>query len=147
MFRYYELCTDLTMTEIGHLRRDVTAGRQHPRTVKAELAKLIIRDFHSLQAAREAEEEFNRVFQKGLAPVELEERSLPVTSERVRLTKLIAQLGLASSVAEASRLIEQEAVSLNNYRITNVKAEVDLSRPASHVLKVGKRRFLKVTIG
>jgi tyrosyl-tRNA synthetase len=147
MFRYYELCTDLTMTEIEQLRRDIEAGRQHPRTVKAELAKLIIRDFHSLQAAREAEEEFNRVFQKGLAPVELEERSLPVTSERVRLTKLIAQLGLASSVAEASRLIEQEAVSLNNYRITNVKAEVDLSRPASHVLKVGKRRFLKVTIG
>jgi tyrosyl-tRNA synthetase len=147
MFRYYELCTDLTMTEIEQLRRDVTAGRQHPRTVKAELAKLIIRDFHSMQAAREAEEEFNRVFQKGLTPEEMEQRSLPLRPERVRLTKLMAQLGLASSVAEAGRLIEQEAVTLNNHKITNGKADVDLSQPASHVLKVGKRRFLKVTIG
>lgn len=147
MFRYYELCTDLTLTEIDQLRADIETGRQHPRTLKAELAKLIVKDFHSGQAAAEAEEEFNRIFQKGMVPEDLEHRSLTGSSERIRLPKLIAQLGLASSVTEANRLIEQGAVTLDHEKITNVKAEIDLSKSADFVLKVGKRRFLRITIG
>ena len=59
----------------------------------------------------------------------------------MRLSKLIAQLGLASSIAEANRLIEQEAVSLNDQKISNVKAELDLTQAGTFILKVGKRRF------
>jgi hypothetical protein len=36
---------------------------------------------------------------------------------------------------------------LDNERVSNVKTEIDLSRPASYILKVGRRRFLRITIG
>src|SRR4029453_11775836 len=107
--------------QIDQIRRDVAEGRKHPMTAKAELAKSIIKNFHSTEAANEAEEEFNRVVRQHLAPMQIEERVFPVSTQKIRLPKLIAQLGLASSVAEAIRFIEQEAVTLNNEKVTNVK--------------------------
>ena len=146
MYRYYELCTDWPVPKIEALRQDVANGRRHPKEAKAELAKLIIRDFHSERAASEAEEEFNRIFHLGLVPDNIEEKQLEARPERVRLSKIIAQLGLASSVAEANRLIEQEAVSLNDQKVSNVKADLDLAQPGTFILKVGKRRFLKLVV-
>jgi len=147
MFRYYELCTNWTASRIDVLRQDISTGKKHPKEAKTELAKLIIRDFHSDREANDAEAEFNRIFQLGLTPENIEKKQLETRSGTVRLSKLIAQVGLASSVAEANRLIEQEAVSLNDQRISNVKAEVDLAQPATFILKVGKRRFLKLVVG
>jgi len=146
MYRYYELCTDWPVPKIEALRQDVSNGRRHPKEAKTELAKLIIRDFHSERAASEAEEEFNRIFHLGLVPDNIEEKQLKAPPERVRLSKIIAQLGLASSVAEANRLIEQEAVSLNDQKVSNVKADLDLAQPGTFILKVGKRRFLKLVV-
>jgi len=146
MYRYYELCTDWPVPKIEALRQDVSNGRRHPKEAKTELAKLIIRDFHSERAASEAEEEFNRIFHLGLVPDNIEEKQLKARPERVRLSKIIAQLGLASSVAEANRLIEQEAVSLNDQKVSNVKADLDLAQPGTFILKVGKRRFLKLVV-
>ena len=147
MYRYYELCTDWPVSKIESLSQDISSGRKHPKEAKTELAKLIIRDFHSDRAAREAEEEFNRIFHLGLVPDNIEEKRLEIRPERVRLSKLIAQLGLASSVTEANRLIEQEAVSLNDQKISNVKVDLDLAQHGTFILKVGKRRFLKLVVG
>ncbi len=74
MFRYYELCTDWPVSKIDALREDISHGRKHPKQAKTELAKLIIRDFHSTEEANRAEEEFNRVFQQGLVPDNIEEK-------------------------------------------------------------------------
>ena len=147
MYDYYELCTDMKSRDVSLLRQSLLEGKKHPREAKVELAKLIIRDFHSGQEADQAEEEFNRVFQQKLQPEEIEERRLSASVEKIRLTKLIAQLGLTNSVTEANRLIEQDAVMLNDQKVSNVKAELDLSQEATYVLKVGKRRFLKLVIG
>jgi tyrosyl-tRNA synthetase len=146
MYRYYLLCTDFTVAQIDQIRRDVAEGRKHPMTAKAELAKSIIKNFHSTEAANEAEEEFNRVVRQHLTPMQIEERVFPVSTENIRLPKLIAQLGLASSVAEAIRLMEQEAVTLNNEKVTDVKADLDLSRPTQYTLKVGKRRYMRISV-
>ena len=147
MYRYYELCTDWSASEIDRLRQQISNGQKHPKEAKVDLAKLIIRDFHSDREATDAEEEFNRIFQQKLAPGDIEEKQLQARPEKVRLSKLIAQFGLASSVAEANRLIEQEAVSLNDRKISNVKADVDLAQSATFILKVGRRRFLKLVVG
>jgi tyrosyl-tRNA synthetase len=147
MYRYYELCTDFTIQQIEQLKADVDAGKRHPKMVKGELAKLIIRDFHSAQDGERAEDKFNRIFQQRLKPEQMEEKRLPTISEKVRLSKLMAQLGLASSVTEANRLIEQGAVTLNDEKVSNAKTELDLSQEAVYFLKVGKRRFLRLLVG
>lgn len=146
MYRYYELCTDLTLAQVGQMRKEIVKGKLHPKVAKADLAKRIVQDFHSVEAANKAEEEFNRIFSQRLSPGRMDEKRIPIAHEKVRLSKLMVQSGVASSVGEAVRLIAQEAVTLNNQRITDVKAEVDCSRPTSSVLKVGKRRFVKVIV-
>jgi tyrosyl-tRNA synthetase len=146
MYRYYELCTDLSLTQIEQIREDVAAEKRHPKQVKAELAKMIVSEFHSPHAAAEAEQQFNRVFSQGLIPDQMMEKILPASAAKIRMAKLISQLGLAVSIAEASRLLEQGAVTWNNQKITDAKAELDLSQASSYILRVGKRHFVKVIV-
>src|SRR3989440_8435178 len=50
MWSYYELLTDLSMEEVGRLRRGVEDGTANPRDVKGELARRITSDFHGADA-------------------------------------------------------------------------------------------------
>src|SRR5204862_6464971 len=45
MFRYYELVTDRSVTEIQALRKEVSDGKRHPMEAKADLAVQIITDY------------------------------------------------------------------------------------------------------
>ncbi len=147
MYRYYELCTNLSLSEVSRMRRDVAEGRLHPKAAKTDLAKRIVRDFHSLEASEKAEEAFHRIHSQRLLPDQMQEKRLPISQDKVRLSKLIVRVGLAASVGQAVRLIAQGAVTLNYQKVTDVKAEWDCSRPSSSVLKVGKRGFVKVIVG
>jgi tyrosyl-tRNA synthetase len=145
MWRYYELATDMPVAEIQALRADVESGKRHPMEVKANLGESVAAGFHGAAAARAAREEFSRVFRNKEIPDDIETREIP-RGAAVRISKLIASLGLAPSVAEAQRLIESGAVHLDDERVTNVKAELDCAQPREHIFKVGKRRFLRVSI-
>lgn len=142
MWRYYELLTDLSLDDIQELRLQAEHGERHPRDLKVELAKRIITDFHSTDDAQIAEEEFNRVFKRKEVP---EEIVTYVVEADVfwPLPQLLFKSGLATSVSEARRLIEQGAV-----RIGGVRQEagnvVSIKGGEEYVLQVGKRRFLRV---
>src|SRR6266568_9125028 len=51
MWRYWELLTDMQMADIEKTRGDVAAGQAHPMALKKELARKIVADFHSAEAA------------------------------------------------------------------------------------------------
>jgi tyrosyl-tRNA synthetase len=147
MWKYYLLCSDLTPAEIAELRAKVSGGELHPMDAKRELAKSIIRDFHDDAAAQNAEQEFRRVFSERQAPTELEEKSLPSSPEPQLLSKVIALAGLAPSSKEAQRLIGQGGVLLDEVKIADSRHALDATAGKSYVLKVGKRRFARVTFG
>ncbi|MDQ3040971.1 MAG: tyrosine--tRNA ligase [Acidobacteriota bacterium] len=136
MWRYYELLTDLTAPEIERIK---TSG-ENPRNLKVNLAKLIIKDFHSLAAATEAEEEFNRRFVKKEIPDEIEETQ--TAAGNYKIVDLLVQTNLAASKGEARRLVEQGGVKIDGKKISNVSVEIDLNDEI--LLQVGKRKFLKV---
>lgn len=136
MWRYFELLTDKTPAEIERMR----TGGENPRNFKVELAKSIIADFHSAQAAREAEDEFNRRFVQKEIPDEIE--STTIAAGKYNLADLMAQTGLAASRKEAKRLIEQGGVKLNGEKASNSGAEIDVDSEV--LIQVGKRRFLKI---
>jgi tyrosyl-tRNA synthetase len=139
MWRYYELCTDLTPAEINLLR---TSDR-NPRDIKAKLAKRIVADFHSRADADDAEEEFNQMFRNKQAPDVVEERTLE--SGLWKLPRLLVELSLAPSMAEARRLIEQGGVYVEGERRAQTDFEISLSRDRSFLIQVGKRRFIRVS--
>jgi tyrosyl-tRNA synthetase len=142
MLRYYELLTDVPLSEIQRLRQDVAAGHRHPMDVKADLAVRIISVYHGAQAAEAAREEFNRVFRKREIPEDIETKEVSIASGPLRLIKLLATLNLAPSNTESQRLIESGAVHINDQRVTDPKTEI--SQPGEYLIKVGKRRFLRL---
>jgi tyrosyl-tRNA synthetase len=146
MWRYYELLTDLTVPEIAALRSKADAGGINPRDLKVDLAKRFIADFHSQDAASGAADEFDRVFRQGSVPDDIEEAL--VDQPRYSLAKLLVEVpSLASSMAEARRLITQGGVKVNGEKVTDVNFQVDLShRDSSVLVQVGKRRFVKFRV-
>jgi len=138
MWRYYELCTDLSFTQIAALRE---SGR-NPRDIKADLAKRIVVDFYSGAEALRAEEEFNAMFRNKQAPEDIEERT--ATSGAWKLPKLLVELGLVPSMAEARRVIEQGGVYVDGERRTQTDFEVGISADHSVLVQVGKRKFVRV---
>ncbi|MEO7658351.1 MAG: S4 domain-containing protein, partial [Pyrinomonadaceae bacterium] len=141
MWRYYELLTDLGVSEIDALEAKCESGAENPRNVKVDLAKLIIRDFHSTEAAAEAEEEFVKRFVQKEIPDEIEEAS--IAGGIYKLPELLAEIGLAASKGEARRLIEQGGVKVNGEKVSAANSEIDITT-GGVLLQVGKRKFLKV---
>jgi len=142
MWEYYELLTDLSVDEIGKIRARCESGSQNPRNAKVELAKLIIKDFHSMAEAEKAEEEFNRRFVKKEIPDEIEEISL--ASGNYKLVDLLVQTNLVESKGEARRLIEQGGVKIEGEKVSNLQVEVELDSEKNSLIQVGKRKFLRV---
>jgi len=147
MWKYYTLCTDLAPSQVKELQERVQAGAHHPMDAKKELAKSIIRDFYDADAAEGAEAEFRRVFSDRQAPTEIEEKSLPASEEPQLLSKVIAAAGLAESNKDATRVIAQGGVLVDNVKVDSTRHTIDASAGKSYLLKVGKRRFAKVTFG
>jgi tyrosyl-tRNA synthetase len=141
MWRYYELLTDVTADELNALKFRCESGSENPRNAKVQLAKSIITDFHSRQAADEAEEDFNRRFVKKEVPDEIEEKQIEAGG--YKLAELIANTGLAASKGEARRLIEQGGVKVNGEKATNAAGDITIGAEST-LLQVGKRKFLKV---
>ncbi len=138
MWKYYELLTDLTTAEIERLK----TGGENPRSAKVNLAKTIIKDFHSATDAQNAEDEFNRRFVRKEMPDEIEESS--IAAENYKLVDLLVQTNLVASKGEARRLIEQGGVKIDGEKVSNVQAEVEISADKDSVFQVGKRKFLRV---
>ncbi len=138
MWRYYELCTDLSPSEIASLR----ASDRNPRDMKVDLAKIIVADFYSPAAAAKAEEDFNAIFRSKQTPEDIEERTLATGSRK--LPRLLVDLSLAPSMAEARRLIEQGGVYVDGERRAQSDFELNLNADQSLLIQVGKRRFVRV---
>lgn len=142
MWRYYELLTDLSVSDIAALTEAVTRGEQNPRDLKAELARRIVADFHSESEAEEASREFDRMFRERQAPSDIP--TIERAAGAVRLVKLLAAESLAPSVSEAQRLIAQGGVRVNGERVNDIKLEISSRAGDEALLQVGSRKFLRV---
>lgn len=139
MFRYYELLTDVPLSEISRWKQQIAEGEINPRDIKARLARLIVADFWGEEAARRAEEEFVRIFRKKEAPTEMEE--IPVAASSLPLIDLLVDRGLLPSRGEAKRLIRQGGVYLDGQRINDITYTLALKKKQSVILRLGKRKF------
>jgi tyrosyl-tRNA synthetase len=144
MWRYWELCTDLSLGEIDALRKRIGSGELHPKRAKSDLARLIVAQYHGERAAAAASTEFEKIFARKEVPDEIREVRMPGESRPIWVPRLLVSVGLARSNGEARRLIQQGGVSLDGERIVDPAREVPASSPASYLIKVGKRHFVRV---
>jgi tyrosyl-tRNA synthetase len=150
MWRYYELLTDVQVAEIEKMKREA-----HPMQAKKELARRIVGDFHSAEAAAKAGEDWARQFQKSEVPEEIEEvevkiadvcvetfglRSAPAVytvDVPLKLDRLLARSGLVSSNSEGVRKIKEHAVRMDGSPVLTLVFQSSIKKP--FVVSVGKR--------
>jgi tyrosyl-tRNA synthetase len=152
MWRYYELLTDLPISLIDELRKKVVKGIVNPMTAKRDLARLILRDFHSSDAAEKAEQDWSALHQRhqpgakqyvpdviGLVRVQYDKVKAPSNKNGypVRVDKLLAQAGMASSVADGGRKVKERAVEIDGTLVPDLVFTVD-AIPAHLTVRAGK---------
>ncbi len=155
MWRYYELVTDVSVAEIERMKQQVAIGAAHPMKLKQELGKRIVADFHSLEAAEQAAQGWSRMFQKDETPedlpllvVKFEDVVAPnaATNDgivQVKLDKLLARAGLATSVTDGLRKVKQNAVKVDGELKTELVIAVKLE--TEFTLRAGKK-MVKLTV-
>jgi tyrosyl-tRNA synthetase len=146
MWSYYELVTDRTPQEIAAMKKDIASGALHPMDAKMRLAQEVISGFHGEEAARKAAEHFQRVFRDRQAPEEAPIFQVP-SGEPRRIVSLLVDAGAVPSRTEAERLIKQGGVELiGDSSAMNVQRSIALIKGQSHLLRVGKKKFLRIVV-
>ena len=143
MWRYFELLSFKSLTDIEKLQKAVASG-SNPRDVKFELAREIVDRFHSAGDGKKAQQRFVERFSQGGIPEDLDEKTLLSGGEGIGIARVIKEAGLSSSTSEAMRLVKQGAVRLDGERLEDAKAV--LPSGTKGVLQVGKRRIAKIIV-
>ncbi len=138
---YFELLTDVPDKELAEFRQALANDAVNPMELKKRLAREIVTQLYDQKQATEAEEQFEKVFQKKHLPEEIAEVTL-TTSLGIR--DAIVAAHLAKSGSEASRLLEQGAVEINGRKMTLTDFKVPVRN--GNIIKVGRRRFVKIII-
>jgi len=141
MWRYYELLSDKSLTEIQAMRAQVENEAVHPMEAKKSLAVELVARFHGAEAARSAQDYFETRYQKKSVPKEIKKQfSAP---DPVWICELIAdRLGFAKSRGEARRLIAQGAVKVDGKVVTDVNFQ--FQGRDHEIIEVGKNRIAQV---
>ena len=137
---YFELCTRITLEEIKKMGKELKKNQINPRDLKLKLAREIVRLYHGKKAAKRAEKEFRRVFERKELPSRIPNISIKV--KKLNILNLLVETKLTSSKSEAKRLILQKAVKINGVLKENWQEIIEIKN--GMVIQVGKRRFRKV---
>ena len=137
---WYILAADADETVIENVKTKLSDSSINPMEIKRELARKIVELYYDKDKAIDAENYFNNItVLKGMPDV-IDEYKI---DEECLLVDIIVGSGLLNSKSEARRMIKQSAVRLDGEVVSDI--QLTLSPGKERTLKVGKRRFLKVT--
>lgn len=139
-YRYVELATDISSDELPRWEK---YAKEDPRNAKHDLALKIVEMYHGEAAAREARAYFEKTVIQGELPDDMPEVS--IGTEPLGLLDIMRRAGMAASTGEARRLVQQGAVSLDGEKVTDPQMTPQMAPDASVVLKVGKRRYARLS--
>lgn len=133
-------CTYITMEEIEKIKQDILSG-VNPRDIKIRLAKEIVTIYHNKEEAQKAEGDFIKTFKEGGLPEKIDE---VVATNGEALSDISVKSGLVKSKGDFRRLVLEGAVS--NHETGDKITDPNWKVISTGIYKIGKRRFLKVTI-
>jgi tyrosyl-tRNA synthetase len=166
MWSYWNLVTDRSEAWIAEIRKLVAEDGTHPMDVKMRLAREIIEAFHGKEAAKQAAENFQRVFRDREAPEVIPEirlkradgglsatfpesgetMALPFDSASEKWSRVLAALEEVPSASEAERLMKQGGFEINSLPVGDPTARLALDKAASYRVRIGKKKFLRIVV-
>jgi len=142
MIRYYELLSDMSLSDLDSLRSQVKNGSIHPMEAKKQLGREMVARYHGAPAAEQAEESFVRRFRDNQTPDDMPEVVLSAEEGKALLFKVLAQAELVKSNSEGRLALQQGGVKVNGEKVSDENMEIVCS--GEYIIQVGKRRFAKV---
>lgn len=138
ILRYYTLLTDVSNEELKNIENELKTT--NPRDIKMRLAHLIVKMYHNLESADNAQNEFINVVQKKCIPDDIQEFKI---NNDTSIIEIIASAKLVESKSEIKRLIAAGAVKIDSEKCSDINYLVKIdSLPV--VIQCGKRKFVKV---
>jgi len=146
MFRYYELLTDVSLSQIEDWQNEIRGETLNPRDLKSKLARMVVADFWGKDEAENAAQEFDLVFKQKEIPSDLEVRVVDSAkiSESAEANIIDVLEEILVSRGEVKRLIRQGGIYIDGNRIDDIELKLNFSKKSDYVLKIGKRRFYKI---
>jgi len=136
MLKYYELLTDVDLGDVKAM---------HPMEAKKQLATRIVDRFHGYGEGTKAREGFEAQFAKGEIPDDVPELMIASEGGELWIVRALTGAGLTASNGEAIRMIKQNALTIDGERIAD--KDFRLSPGGPYLIKLGKRKFLNLTVG
>ena len=140
MISWYRLAADIDENDLKDISKKLEKKLINPMELKRELAKKIVSIYYDKEKAIDAENHFNKITVSKGIPDEIDEYYL---NKETLLINIIVESGMLKSKSEARRMIKQSAVRIDGESVKDI--QYSLKPGQEKILKVGKRRFLKVT--
>ena len=140
MLSWYMLAADADETVLEDVKIRLSDSSINPMEIKRDLARKIVELYYDEDKSIDAENYFNNITVSKGMPDDIDEYKI---DEEGLLVNVIVDSGLLNSKSEARRMIKQSAVRLDGELVSDI--QLTLSPGKERILKVGKRRFLKVT--
>lgn len=141
-------CTYKSLEEVGELAKSLKNGA-NPRDIKLQLAEEVVTMYHSQKAAQEAQADWLAKFStrdksyvpEDAATISLAKVSAAIGGDNSRSAQyFIVEAGVAGSMSEARRLVEQGAYKINGEKVADMSALPD----AGAVVQIGKKFYARV---
>ena len=141
MWDYFTMLTDLEISEIDNLRKNVDKGKTNPFDYKKMLGKLIVSEIYDENSALVAESTFENITINKNLPENMPETNIDDEID-IHLPNFLTENELTKSNSEARRLIESGSVKIEDQKVELL--DINSSDLIGKTLQVGKRKFLKI---
>ena len=144
---FMRVLTDSTEDEIKAVEQLMTS-KKNLVDERVAFAHKIVALLHSVDAANDARQEFQRVISEGELPSDIPVLTVPtdsISAKGVNLVNMIATSDLVESKGDARRIIQQGGVSINGSIIEDPRAHIELTKLSGALLKIGKRGYVRIT--
>jgi tyrosyl-tRNA synthetase len=145
IMKYAGLLTNIRWSELARMEELLPSD---PLEVKEQIAFELVRSLHGEPAAQSAHEEFIRVRREGSLPEDIPVSVISGLPGESLLIDLLASAKppIVSSKGELRRLIKQGGITLSGERLLDEKARYHPQSLNGEILRIGKGRFIRLSI-
>ncbi len=146
--KYFRYLTDESEDRLTEIEQQLADPSVNPMELKKQLGVMIASMYASLDEAKKAREDFEKVFSKRQVPEDMTEIRCSISefeeAGEIFWPKFIADRRMLKSSSEARRLIKQGGFQIDGVKQTDFATPLPFS--GEHVLKVGKLGWYKLII-
>ncbi|MSN25497.1 MAG: tyrosine--tRNA ligase [Geobacter sp.] len=144
MIRYYELLSDMPLSELEKLKTGLKEKTLHPMAVKKSLGREIVSRFHGAGAGDAAEENFVKRFKENEIPEDMPQVNFSIADGPILLARAMTEAGLTKSNGEGRRAIDGGGVKLDSEKVSDTNLELAVA--GEYIVQIGKRRFARIIV-